>query len=343
MSSVSPPSVILSGSGICLPKNAFSNEDIFRWHQRKSPQWMAETFGIQTRYAVFNYHTGQLGEEDDNDLAIGAAQRALLAAGLDIQDIDAILLSTATPAHVIAPDNACYIHHRLGARPDAPALVHIAGCAAIMNVMMLAASMIRSGQARHVLVTASNTMSAFLRNDLADKTWLQATIFGDAGAAFILSASETPNVGFSDFYMGTDHTRDVLYRRFGGTKHPATPDNLEAIRDDIYVFDYRRVPDNLRYVFHMLYARDHSSHDPLNWVLFNMSNAAIQRAWAHSVGLSDEQCVYNMERYGNCAAASLALVLHEWLTERKPTSGQTALMMVVGTGLQFGSVLYRVP
>lgn len=342
------PSVVILGSGIAVPKLRFSNEDLASWHGRKSAAWLEATFGVRHRHAVYDYRNDRLTDEDDNDLAIAAGRRALAAAGTDIGEIDALLLASGTPAYVVAPDNACVVHQQLGARRDAAAFMHTAGCAGMLNVMKLGAALIRSGEARRVLVCASNTISSYVRRDLVKKVWMQASIFGDAAAALVLAADDgATGRGFGRFHMGAEHARDVAFKKYGGSKHPPAPDDLGPMRDDAFVFDYRRVPDNLRETFTEMYREALQSPElggqSPDWILFNMSNGAIQRQWVDTMELPIDKFVFNMAEYGNCAAASVGLVVHDWLTQKKPAPGQTALVMTVGTGLQFGWTLYRVP
>jgi 3-oxoacyl-[acyl-carrier-protein] synthase-3 len=80
-----------------------------------------------------------------------------------------------------------------------------------------------------------------------------------------------------------------------------------------------------------------------DWVIFNMSNAQHQRRWLQGMGIPEERSFFNMEHHGNCAAASLALVLHDFLHAGRHKSGETVSLLCVGTGLQSGGVLYRFP
>ena len=79
----------------------------------------------------------------------------------------------------------------------------------------------------------------------------------------------------------------------------------------------------------------------IDWILLNQANAVHQRKWIIDTGFREEQAFSNMEQLGNCAAASLGLAIHDFIQTKKPTEGTTALVMALGTGLQYGGTLYR--
>lgn len=340
------PSVVIRGSGMALPPLAFTNEDICQWHGRRDPAWVYETFGVRTRHTRYDYRHDRLDDLDEDDLAFEAAQKALKDSGMHISDVQVILLVTFTPTTMCTPDPACILHQRLGAPANVLAITHVAGCAGTLNAMMLATAMIRSGQARNVLVCAASTMSSFNKPELKDRIWLQTTIFGDGAAALVLSAERTREpCGFSSFHMHTEPSRDIVHKKFGGSKHVPTRENFAEVLEDHFVIDYRAVPNNIGQAFTRLHkevleARELKQTD---WVLFNMSNAQLQRRWLKSVDIPEEKSFFNMEHQGNCVAASLGLVLHDFLHAGLHKSGDTALILGVGSGLQSGGVLYRFP
>jgi 3-oxoacyl-[acyl-carrier-protein] synthase III len=105
------------------------------------------------------------------------------------------------------------------------------------------------------------------------------------------------------------------------------------------------VPENLKAGLTHLYGRavprDEKEDERPDWVLFNMSNARVQEEWLREQEIGIERSYFNQERVGNCGAASLGLVLGEFVEERRPAPGQLALLLSVGTGLQYAGVFYR--
>jgi 3-oxoacyl-[acyl-carrier-protein] synthase III len=339
-----PRNVIIRGTGKALPPNRFTTEEVWAWHQKKDPAWLRDRFGIDTRHTRFNYRTGELDDFDEDDLSHEAAVAALTDAGVHIEEVQAIIQTSITPSHPGLPDPACVLHRRLGAGSNTAALMVMSACAGTLNGLMLASALVRAGQAKHVLVCASSTYSSFNRRELIDRNWMHTVIFGDAAAAVVVSASDEDR-GFSGFHMGADNHNDIGVKKFGGSKHiPGREDLGEALLD-FHDLDLRKVPHNLHTKFTAIYERvleqEGVRPEELDWVLFNMSNNPAQRGWLRAMGIPESRSYFNIERYGNCIAASLGLVLDDFLHSGQPQPGQLGLVMSIGSGLQFGGALYR--
>jgi len=151
--------------------------------------------------------------------------------------------------------------------------------------------------------------------------------------------------GFSSFFTGANPDQDVAEMRFGGTKRPLHSGNVVEALAGFVNFNFRAVPGNLKTGFTQLYGqsgtRDEKEHEQPDWVLFNMSNARVLEEWLREQRIGADRSYFNQERVGNCGAASLGLVLGEFVEERKPAPGQLALLLSVGTGLQYAGVFYR--
>lgn len=338
--------VRMTGFGVALPPVEISNHDLVAWHGRRDPQWFEERMGVRTGYSCRRLDTGE-ALSDEYRLSVEACGRALEDAGVEADQVDALVLATISPPHVVFPDPACPVHHGLGMRNSAQALTLTTGCAGTLNGLLLAESYIRSGLARTVLVVSASTMlSGYVRPHLRDEMWLFASIFGDAVSAVVLRAEPGREAGVcGPRAWGTDADRDVARSRFGGSAAPLTPDNIAEAVHDYPHFDFRAVPGNLRDTFSRLYtealaAPDMRGRRP-DWVLFNMSNGRVQRQWLAEQGIPRETSYFNIERVGNCGAASLGVLLHDFVRARMPRPGDLALMMSVGPGLQYASATYR--
>ena len=336
--------VIIRGTGKALPRNCSTTDDVWAWHGKKDPAWLNDRFGIDTRYTRFDYRTGKLDDQDEDDLSHEAAIAALTDAGLHIEEVQAIIQTSITPNHAGLPDPACVLHRRLGASSNTLALMVISACAGTLNGLMLASALVRSGQAKNVLVCASSTYSSFNRPELIDRNWMHSVIFGDAAAAVVVSASDDER-GFSSFHMGADNHNDIGVKKFGGSKHPVSRANIDEALLDFHDLDLRKVPQNLHNKFTAIYERvleqEGVRAEDLDWVLFNMSNGPAQRGWLRTMGIPESKSYFNIERYGNCIAASLGLVLDDFTHSGRPRPGDLGIVMSIGSGLQFGGALYR--
>jgi len=232
---------------------------------------------------------------------------------------------------------------------DTPALTHTSGCAGQLNCVMLAISMIKAGQAKNVLVAGTSAMTSYFRPHLKEKVWLHSCIFGDGAATMILSKRDEKKSrgkeGFGSFFLGSDSKLDVAFKKYGGSKSPPDPDNIHEVLNDYPVFDFRTVPSNINlkldYVYKNLMSMTNLSPAKIDWILLNQANAVHQRNWIINTGFPPEKAYSNFEDHGNCAAASLGMAISDFIHSGKPQKGQLALVMALGTGLQYGGALYR--
>lgn len=338
--------VTMCGFGEALPPRAYTNEEVFAWHGRKSADWIRTQIGNVQRHTLFDYRSGQLREDlDEDDLALDASCQALDRASIDISEVDAIIFATISPTHNVFPDSACTLHRRLGASTRTFSLTITTGCAGTLNALVLASSLIEAGQARSVLVVSASAMSAYIRPHLKDRMWLYGSIFGDGVSAIVVGRDTTMDRGFSPFFVGANPSRDVARMSFGGSKRPVQPGVFDEAMQDHATFDFRSVPENLHAGFTEVYSTLAERHPDLaretRWVLFNMSNSRVQKSWLETCGIPERSSFFNQERVANCGAASLGILLGEFVETKRPAPGTVALIMAIGTGLQFGGAFYR--
>ena len=157
------------GCGSYLPEHAVSNEELSR-RVDTSDQWIRERSGIETR------HIAAQGEFTSH-LGIAAGQAALDAAGIEVGELDLIVLATSTPDETF-PSTASRIQAGLGAGSAAAFDVQ-AVCAGFVYALAVADNFIRCGQARTALVIGAETFSRILDwNDRAT-----CVLFGDGAGA----------------------------------------------------------------------------------------------------------------------------------------------------------------
>jgi len=120
------------------------------------------------------------------ELASTAASRALTAAGLDAQDIDAIVISTCTG--YMCPGLSGHVVERLGLRADVQAFDLVGqGCAGALPNMQLGRALLLSGACQHVLSVCVEVSSAAMYLDNDPGVLISACLFGDGAGAAVLS------------------------------------------------------------------------------------------------------------------------------------------------------------
>src|SRR5881398_4235164 len=146
------------GTGHSYPKGVLTNADLEKIVDT-SDEWITTRTGIkQRRKAAPDEYTSQF--------AVDASREAIERAGLDPAEIDLILCATVTPDQIL-PSTACLIQAELGAHKSA-AMDIVAACSGFVYGLSLADSMIRTGQAKYVLVIGAEIMTRYV--DYTDRS-----------------------------------------------------------------------------------------------------------------------------------------------------------------------------
>lgn len=136
-----------------------------------------------TLHARFLAHAPELSSQ--------AGKHALVDAGLDASDIDAVIVSTCTG--YLCPGLTSYVTESLGLRPDVQALDLVGqGCGAALPNLRTGAALIASGSSTRVLSICVEVSSAAMYLDNDPGVLISACLFGDGAGAAVLSATPQP-------------------------------------------------------------------------------------------------------------------------------------------------------
>jgi 3-oxoacyl-[acyl-carrier-protein] synthase-3 len=297
-------------------------------------QWIVERTGISERHIA-------CPEMATSDMAVLAAREALEQRGLTAQDIDVILVCTVTP-DMMFPSTACLVQTQLGAR-KAWGFDLVAACSSFIYGLQTGASLVASGAHRRVLVIGADTMSRII--DYTDRS--TCILFGDgAGAMIIEAASEAEQgSGFIDFVGEIDGSGgDFLKMPAGGSRMPASVESVEGRlhyvkQDGQQVFKYA-----VRKMYELcdeVLRRNGFTPRDVAVMIPHQANKRIIDATAQRMGLSEEQVLINIGKYGNTTAATLPLATRDAIAEGRIKKGDLVLFATVGAGYTAGAALWR--
>ena len=318
---------IIAGSGSYLPSKILTNQELAGMVET-SDEWIVQRTGIKERRIAAE---GEL----TSDLATIAAERALDDAGYKSDDIDLIILATATPDHTF-PATAVTVQARLGMHHGA-AFDLQAVCSGFVFALVTADCYIRTGQARRVLVIGAETFSRIL--DWSDRT--TCVLFGDGAGAVVAEASEQPGE-ISDRGILTSHLRsDGRHREKlyvdGGPSATRTVGHLRMEGREVFKHAVSMIAD----VIEAAFAATGTGPGDIDWFVPHQANKRIIDASAKKLGIPQEKVVITVERHGNTSAASIPLALNEARRDGMIRDGQLVLMEAMGGGFTWGSVLVR--
>jgi 3-oxoacyl-[acyl-carrier-protein] synthase-3 len=300
-----------------------------------SDEWIFKRTGIRSRHLV-----EKEGAMSTVDMAKKASVKALEMAGLEPNDLDAIICGTVTPDYRL-PSAACVLQHRLKAK-NAFAFDVIAACAGSLYALNIADRFIASGQCKRILVIGAETMSTI--TNWSDRN--SCVLFGDAGSAAIIEKSHEHKHGFLDFILRSDgdYWKTISIPE-GGSRTPLTPVSLAQKADRVIMNGretYKVAVKALTEIAKDILNRNGLKSENVIHVVAHQANLRILEAVAERLHIPMDRFVLNIERYANTSAASLLTTYDEALRSGRFQKGDMILMMAIGAGLAWGAALYRV-
>jgi 3-oxoacyl-[acyl-carrier-protein] synthase-3 len=294
-------------------------------------QWIRERTGIRERRVA-------APGETTASLAIEAGASAIKHAGITPDAIDLLVLATASPEQLI-PHTGAFVGDGLGVRCGSFDLN--AGCAGFVYELVIGSSMLEAGRLQHVLVIGAETLSRLV--DPLDRG--TCILFGDAAAAFVLSASPDDGPGILGWELGCDGSgAGLLEVPAGGSRLPTSAETV-ANREH---FIKMQGPEVFRRAVRIVIEsakttldRTGFTVDDVTWFAPHQANARIIEAAAARLGIPMERTLVNIDRYGNTSAASIPLVLAEAADDGRIADGDLVLLSGFGAGLTWGSALIR--
>ncbi len=320
------------GTGACLPEQVVTNDDLARLVDT-TDEWIVQRTGIRERRRV-------APGEATSDLAARAARQALEAANLAPEDIDLIIVATATPDHFL-PSTACLLQSMLGCR-WIPAFDMSAACSGFAYGLIVAAQHVVSGLCRTVLLLGAECLTT-ITDPLERGTCI---LFGDAAGAAVLRPASDASRGILAGRWGADGARGrLIWMPAGGSREPASAESIAARRHymhmqgrEVYKFAVTQMHDLVRQTCDDAGV----SIDDLALLIPHQSNLRIIESACDKLGLPMERVLVNIDRYGNTSAASVAVGLHEARCEGRVKSGDLVMLAAFGAGLTWASTLLRV-
>ncbi len=323
-------SVGITGVGSYVPDNIITNDDLSKIVDTNN-EWIVSRTGIKER---------RIADKDSatSDLASLAAQRALADAKIDAEELDLIVVATATPDHLF-PSTAAMVQKNLGAKKAAAFDISV-GCSGFNYGIVVGSNFIKTGMYKKVLVIGAEILSKVV--DWEDRN--TCVLFGDAAGACVLEPCDE-SFGILSSELGSDGVNgDVLIIPAGGSKMPATKETVEqklhTIRMDgkeVFKFAVRVMEKSSLEVL----KRAGLKKEDIDFLIPHQANSRIIDSAMKKLKLSREKIGVNLDRYGNTSAASIPVALDEALSENKIKKGDNVLLVAFGAGLSWASLVIK--
>jgi 3-oxoacyl-[acyl-carrier-protein] synthase-3 len=316
---------VLIGTGSALPARRVSNAELAETVDT-SDDWIVERTGIRFRHlAGPDETTGTLGAD--------AARAALGAAGIRADQIDLIVLATATPDQTF-PATATKVQAMLGI-DDCVAFDVGAVCSGFLYAIQVADSLIRTGSANRALVIGSETFSRIL--DWEDRA--TCVLFGDGAGAVVLEGQEVAEdgPGILTTKLHADGRHNELLYVDGGPSTTGTVGKVRMKGREVF----RHAVTNLANVLSESLGAVGMTAADIDWVVPHQANARILDATARKLGLPAEKVVVTVDQHANTSAASVPLALDVATRDGRIKPGQIIVLEAMGGGFTWGAAVVR--
>ncbi|MBN8543107.1 MAG: ketoacyl-ACP synthase III [Alphaproteobacteria bacterium] len=310
-------SVILS-TGSYLPERVLSNHDLSKMVETND-EWIRERTGIHERHIAAE-------NESTSHMAIKAAERALAASGLNIKDIDGVVVGTSTPDSTM-PSVATKVQTALGVTHGA-ALDVAAACTGFIYALSVAHGWIETGLCKNVIVIGAECMSRIV--DWNDRT--TCILFGDGAGAVILSKSDDKKRGIQAITLHADGQFGPLLNTDGGVSSTKTAGHLHMEGQEVF----RHGVEKMSAVTLETLAKANQTLDAVDWVVAHQANARMITSIARQLKLPKEKAIVTLDKHANTSAASIPLALDVAVKDGRIKSGNLVAMPALGAGLTWG-------
>ncbi|MBM4382178.1 MAG: ketoacyl-ACP synthase III [Deltaproteobacteria bacterium] len=327
----------ISGTGMYVPERRITNKDLEALMDT-TDEWIRQRSGIVERRWISE---GQLPA----DLAEAASREALTRAGLEASDIDCIVLATLS-SQADFPGTSFFLQERLGG--TAPCFDLRAQCSGFIYGLGVARGFVASGQFRRVLLVGCEVHSTGI--DISTEGRDVAVLFGDGAGAVVVEANTDPDDP-ADILAVRMHAEGKYAKKLWieapGSGHAPTRLTPEVLArkahfpkmDGKFVFKHAvtRMPEVLGEAL----AQAGVKQDDVDLFLFHQANLRINEFVANALQIPERKLRNNIQRYGNCSAASIPILLAEAQAEGALERGRLVSMTGFGSGFSWGSALVR--
>lgn len=322
--------VKIIGTGSYAPKKVYTNKYL-ETIIPTNDEWIQSNLGIHERHIAAD-------NEFTSDLATQAGLRAVQDAGVDVADIDLIIVATATPDRK-APSTATIVQYKMQAI-NAAAFDIAAVCSGFLYAMSIGTQYIASGVYNHVLVIGADKFSSII-----DWTRRDAVFFGDGAGAVVLTAADETE-GFLAYRLYTD-TRENHFGftvPAGGSEMPITPNVIEE-RLQYFQMDgkavFKSATEALPKAINQVLQDTGLAIGDINLMIPHQPSIKILIKTAEIIGLPFEKVMHNMEHYANTSSGTIPILLDETNKAGKIKKGDNILFAAVGAGWTYGAAIIK--
>lgn len=306
----------IKGFGAYAPERVVDNA-YFEGFLDTSDEWISKMTGIKER-------RWSRDDQDTSDLAYEASKKAIEDAGIKPNDIDMIIVATAT-GDMPFPSVANILQEKLGTG-KVPTMDQLAACSGFMYSMITAKQYVQSGDYKNILVVGADKLSKI--TDLTDRS--TAVLFGDgAGAVVIGEVSE--GRGIISYEIGSDGS--------GGKYLYLNKETGKLVMNgrEVFKFAVRIMGEASTRVVE----KAGLESDDIDMFIPHQANIRIMESARERLGIEREKMSVSVNRFGNTSAALIPLSIQQELENGRIKDDDTLVLVGFGGGLTWGAMVIK--
>lgn len=311
------------GTGAYIPSKVLTNHDLAKMVET-SDEWITTRTGIKERHVAAK-------DEAASDMAIEAAKKALEDAELKSEDVDLIVVATATP-DMFFPSTACFVQKALGIK-EAVSFDVSAACSGFVYALEAAKGMMEAGSYKVALVIGAEKLSSI--TDWKDRN--TCVLFGDGAGAAVLQKKSAVG-GILSTYVRSDATHtDILHVKGGGSRLPGQTPSIHMDGKEVFKLAVHKMISAAEEALKRAGKKD----TDLALLIPHQANLRIIEAIAQRVNIPRDRVFVNVDKYGNMSAATTIVALDEARRQGRVRKGDVVELIAFGAGLTWGATVIQ--
>ena len=264
---------------------------------------------------------------------------------IDKREIDFLIVSTLVLDYN-SPTTASVLHHKLGLSSTCGTIDLPQGCSGFLYSLSVAEAMISAGNARNVLILLGEVPTKAIHSE----DIVLRSIFGDAGAAIVVSENNTKAIGkftFATFGNGFD----FLKVERGGGRNPIDEAWINKYSDQVNQLSFGRIEMNglevLRFVLKEIpgfleqtLVKNGLTISEIDFFIFHQASALILKSLQRKCNIPEHKFISNFEEVGNTVSCSIPIALETAAAQGTFKTGDKIVLLGFGIGFScIGTVI----
>lgn len=324
-----------------LPPKVLTNKDLCDEFTGLTESDIVKKTGIKKRHITSD---GVVG----SDLGFFAAEKLFIEHNIDKKDIDYIIFCTEGLDYK-GPVTACILQNRLQLNQNCGAIDLPYGCTGFAYCISIAKALIESGQAKNIVAITSDIPSSVIHPEDMDLRML----FGDAGAATLISHTSKEEMAIGAFSFGTDGSgSENLIVKGSGTRGPVDDNWLEKYKD-VGGLKYGRMQMNALEIFNFalrivpplvddILSKNGLNKEDIDLFIFHQANAFLLSVLRRKLKIEEDKFFVYMEEVGNTVSATIPIAIYEAMKAGKAKKGDKVLIAAFGIGYSWSGTVFTI-